>query len=130
MVAEEAKELLPPRYPFVYEFELAIQMDPLNAPLRRELGFLLLKMNREKEAVAVFEALLKLGHHPLIPIGRHFPIADRVGQPCGKPTIARRRVLHHHVEQMPISLALRIDPQTAHDRWRNFHADFSIDAFN
>lgn len=60
MVAEEAKELLPDRYPYVYEFELAVQMDPLNVPLRRELGFLLLKMRREKEAVAVFEDLLKL----------------------------------------------------------------------
>lgn len=60
MIAEEAKELLPERYPYVYEFELAIQMDPVNAPLRRELGFLLLKMNREKEAIAVFEGVLRL----------------------------------------------------------------------
>lgn len=60
MVAEEAKEQLPARYPYVYEFELAIQMDPLNVPLRREFGFLLLKMQREKDAIAVFENLLKL----------------------------------------------------------------------
>ncbi len=60
MVAEEAREHLPLRYPYVYEFELAIQLDPLNVPLRRELGFLLLKMNRDKEAVAVFEQVLQL----------------------------------------------------------------------
>ncbi len=60
MVAEAAKEMLKDRYPFVYEFELAISMDPLNVPLRREFGFLLLKMHREKDAIAVFEALLKL----------------------------------------------------------------------
>jgi len=60
MVSEEAREYLPKRYPFVYEFELAVEMDPLNVPLRRELGFLLLKMGREKEAVSVFEALLRL----------------------------------------------------------------------
>lgn len=59
MIAEEAREALLPRYPYVYEFELAVEMDPLNVPLRRELGFLLLKMNREREAIAVFEKLLK-----------------------------------------------------------------------
>lgn len=60
MVAEEARELLPTRYPFVYEFRMGIEMDPLNVALRRELGFLLLKMKREQEAVEVFEALLKI----------------------------------------------------------------------
>jgi tetratricopeptide (TPR) repeat protein len=60
LVAEEAREFLPARYPYVYEFEMAVEMDPLNVPLRRELGFLLLKMNREKEAIAVFERLLQL----------------------------------------------------------------------
>jgi len=60
MVAEEARELLMPRYPYVYEFEMAVEMDPLNVTLRRELGFLLLKMNRDKEAISVFEKLLKL----------------------------------------------------------------------
>jgi tetratricopeptide (TPR) repeat protein len=60
MVAEEARELLPNRYPYVYEFELAISLDPLNVPLRRELGFLLLKMGRERDAVPVFEGVLKL----------------------------------------------------------------------
>ncbi len=60
MIAEEAREVLLPRYPYVYEFEMAVEIDPLNIPLRRELGFLLLKMNREREAIGVFEKLLKL----------------------------------------------------------------------
>lgn len=60
MVAEEAREKMPGRYPYVYEFEMAIRMDPLNVELRRELGFLLLKMGREKEAVGVFEGVLRL----------------------------------------------------------------------
>jgi tetratricopeptide (TPR) repeat protein len=59
-VAEQAREFMPARYPFVYEFEYAIQMDPLNVAVRRELGFLLLKMNREREALAVFQDLLRL----------------------------------------------------------------------
>ena len=60
MVAEEAREFLPPRYPYVYEFQMAVEMDPLNVAVRRELGFLLLKMGREKDAIDVFGALLKL----------------------------------------------------------------------
>ena len=60
MVAEEAREFLPQRYPYVYEFQMAVEMDPLNVAVRRELGFLLLKMGREKDAIDVFEALLKL----------------------------------------------------------------------
>ncbi len=59
-VAEEAREQLPARYPYVYEFRMGIEMDPLNVPLRRELAFLLLKMHREPEAVEVLTALLKI----------------------------------------------------------------------
>jgi Tfp pilus assembly protein PilF len=59
-VAEQAKEQMTTRYPYVYEFEYAIQMDPLNVGLRREFGFLLLEMGRQKEAITVFTELLKL----------------------------------------------------------------------
>ncbi|MBM3759854.1 MAG: tetratricopeptide repeat protein [Acidobacteria bacterium] len=83
MVAEEAREFLPARYPYVYEFELAIQMDPLNVALRRELGFLLLKMNREREAVAVFEALLKLAPDDALAIAQLAFL--RVNRPAAPP---------------------------------------------
>lgn len=59
-VAQMAREQMTTRYPYVYEFEYAIQMDPMNVGLRRELGFLLLAMKRETEAMQVFEALLRL----------------------------------------------------------------------
>jgi tetratricopeptide (TPR) repeat protein len=48
--AENARELLPARYPFVYEFENALKLDPRNIELRREFAYLLLKMKRDKEA--------------------------------------------------------------------------------
>src|SRR5580698_2229161 len=35
-VAEEARELLPKRYPYVYEFQRALALDPSNVELRRE----------------------------------------------------------------------------------------------
>ena len=49
-VAEDARELLPPRYPYVYEFQKALELDPSNAELRRELGFLDLEMKNQDDA--------------------------------------------------------------------------------
>src|SRR5262249_55751839 len=39
---EAALELLPERYPYVVEFRRALELDPNNIELRRELAFLLL----------------------------------------------------------------------------------------
>jgi Tfp pilus assembly protein PilF len=55
--AEAARKLLPPRYPYVYEFRQAIELDPGSVELRRELAFLLAAMGRtaesEKELAAI-----------------------------------------------------------------------------
>jgi Tfp pilus assembly protein PilF len=58
-VAEEARELLPSRYPFVYEFQHALALDPANVELRRELAYLHLEMSHRAEAVEEFEQILK-----------------------------------------------------------------------
>ncbi len=58
--AEEARELLPLRYPFVDEFRRAIRFDPGNVELRRELAYLLLEMKRGDEAEAEFRAIIEL----------------------------------------------------------------------
>jgi tetratricopeptide (TPR) repeat protein len=55
--AELARELFPARYPFVSEFRQALALDPANHDLRRELGYLLLRMGRESEAEAEFRIL-------------------------------------------------------------------------
>jgi len=55
--AEMARELLPARYPFVNEFRQALLLDPGNHELRRELGYLLLRMDREDEAESEFRIL-------------------------------------------------------------------------
>lgn len=63
--SELARERMPVRYPFVYEFRGALQLDPANHGLHRELAYLLLSMsdaNRslyeeaEKEFAAVVAA--------------------------------------------------------------------------
>jgi Flp pilus assembly protein TadD len=57
--AEDARELLPARYPFVYEFRKALDVDPDNVELRRELAYLLLRMDRKSEAEQEFYFLVE-----------------------------------------------------------------------
>jgi Flp pilus assembly protein TadD len=56
-VAEKARELLPSRYPYVYEFEKALVIDPKNFELRRELSYLLLQMGQKEDAERQFQIL-------------------------------------------------------------------------
>ncbi|MDP8979909.1 MAG: tetratricopeptide repeat protein [Acidobacteriota bacterium] len=53
-VAEAARELLPARYPYVYEFERALDLDSNNTDLRRELAYLLLEMGQKEPAERQF----------------------------------------------------------------------------
>jgi tetratricopeptide (TPR) repeat protein len=57
--AEDARALLPTRYPYIYEFELALALDPANALLRRELAYLNLQMERRREAERLFERVVE-----------------------------------------------------------------------
>ena len=50
--AERAREVLPQRYPYVYEFRRALTVDPSNVNLHRELAYLLLKMSESTEGEA------------------------------------------------------------------------------
>jgi Tfp pilus assembly protein PilF len=58
-VSEDARELLPPRYPYVYEFQRALALDPSNATLRRELAYLHVEMGNQAEAEKEFQAVGK-----------------------------------------------------------------------
>jgi Tfp pilus assembly protein PilF len=53
-----ARELLPDRYPYVPEFEAALKLDPDNAELRRELAYLLLRMDQQSAAEDQFRILV------------------------------------------------------------------------
>ncbi len=55
--AEAARELLPARYPYVYEFRKALELDSSNVELRRELAYLLLRMDRKEEAEREFKII-------------------------------------------------------------------------
>ncbi len=64
--AEMARELLPARYPFVSEFRQALALDPDNHDLRRELGYLLLRMGRAEEAETEFRILSRSAPEDLL----------------------------------------------------------------
>jgi Flp pilus assembly protein TadD len=65
-VAERARELLPPRYPYVYEFEKALELDPKNFELRREYSYLLLEMGQKDEAERQFLLLNQIAPDDLL----------------------------------------------------------------
>src|SRR5580704_6359546 len=58
--AERAHEALGSRYPYVYEFQKALALDPQNTLLRRELAYLLLQLHRDAEAIQEFERVVAL----------------------------------------------------------------------
>ena len=70
--AELAREQLPPRYPFVYEFREALELDPSNEALHRELGYLLLQMSENgqvsrEEAEKEFSSVVTERPDPALP---------------------------------------------------------------
>jgi Tfp pilus assembly protein PilF len=69
-VAEEARELLPKRYPYVYEFQRALALDPRNAELRRELAYLHLEMKNRTEAEKEFRAVVESAPNDLMSVAQ------------------------------------------------------------
>ena len=64
--AEMARELLPRHYPYVPEFRRALELDPTNGELRRELAYLLLRMDLEPEAEQEFRVLTETAPDDLL----------------------------------------------------------------
>ena len=56
---EAARELLPDRYPYVSEFRHALDLDPKNIELRRELAFLFITMDKQPDAEREFHTILE-----------------------------------------------------------------------
>ena len=68
--AEVARDLSPRRYPYVYEFHKAIELDPKNLDLRRELAYLLLEMNQKNDAEDEFRAIVDLAPDDLLSVAQ------------------------------------------------------------
>ncbi len=64
--ADRARELLPSRYPYVYEFRNALSLDPSNSELHRELAYLLLRMEQKADAEIEFAHIVAADHGDLL----------------------------------------------------------------
>lgn len=68
--AEKARELLPSRYPYAAEFRRAIDLDPNNVDLRRELAFLYLAVNQAATAEAEFRKAIEIAPTDLLSLAQ------------------------------------------------------------
>jgi tetratricopeptide (TPR) repeat protein len=120
--AEMARELLPDRYPFVPEFQAALKLDAGNLELRRELAYLLLRMELQPAAEEQFRILVEDAPDDLLAAtqlgfllyarGEHDaaqPLFDRV-QAGGDEELANRV---RAVLRLPQKLQARAEPQPA-----------------
>jgi Flp pilus assembly protein TadD len=131
MAAEAARELLPKHYPYVAEFRHALELDPANAGLRRELGFLLLTMAKPAEAEKEFRSLIQADPNDLLSAAQlGFMLHTRGDQASAKPLFDRvlagkdqalanrvRAVLHMpQTIQAGAPPSERVDPKTMAQR--------------
>ena len=58
-IAEEAKDHLPARHPYAAEFRRALELDPRDTALRRELAYLWLAVGNAEEARREFELVVQ-----------------------------------------------------------------------
>jgi Tfp pilus assembly protein PilF len=79
-VAEQARELLPARYPYVYEFEQALALDPSNDALRRELAYLHLEMGNRSAAEKQLQLLPDRPSSPPVDVPPDVPTYNRPPQ--------------------------------------------------
>jgi tetratricopeptide (TPR) repeat protein len=126
--AERARELLPARYPYVYEFRSAIDLDPANVELRRELAYLLLAMQNRAEAEGEFRAIVQLAPNDLLSTAQlGFLLLARPDSASALPLL--ERVLKGPDEELAdrVRSALRM-PQTLKRRPETPRAKVSLEA--
>lgn len=127
-VAEEARELLPERYPYVYEFQKALELDPLNVELRRELAYLHLQMGARGDAEKEFETVVERTPEDLLSAAQlGFLRLTRGDSPGAMPLL--ERVLAGGDDELAdrVRSALKM-PQTLHRRAEEPRAKVSAEA--
>jgi Tfp pilus assembly protein PilF len=126
--AERARELLPARYPYVYEFRRAIDFDPANVELRRELAYLFLAMQNREEAEGEFRAIVQLAPDDLLSTAQlGFLLLARQDSAAALPLL--ERVLKGSDEELAdrVRSALRM-PQTLKRRPETPRVKVSLEA--
>ena len=144
--SEIARERMPARYPFVYEFREALKLDPHNQALHRELAYLLLSMSDKdpasgQEAEREFQSLhaeapddyLGAAQLGLLYLASHrdeeaLPLLKTVIAHADAATANRARMALH----MPLVLEDRANPEAPLDPRlladRSYKAGFLKDA--
>ena len=96
--SEMARELLPRRFPFVPEFRRAILLDPANTELRRELAYLLLRMDLQADAEQEFRALTEIAPDDLLAATQLGFLLYARGQPTAAMPLFERVLAGHDDE--------------------------------
>jgi tetratricopeptide (TPR) repeat protein len=114
--AQAALELLPRRYPYVSEFRSALELDPKNPDLRRELAFLLLRMGKMAEGEMEFKILTKQSPTDYLSAAQlGFLYLARGDKAAAMPLL--ERVLHSGDEELASRVrAVLHEPQTLQNR--------------
>jgi Flp pilus assembly protein TadD len=114
--AESARELLPARYPYVSEFRRALQLDPANSELRRDLGFLLLEMDFEDEAEPEFQVLVRAAPDDLLAATQLGFLLNARGETDAATPLFDRVMAGNDLDLANrVRAVLRLDQVAAHD---------------
>jgi Tfp pilus assembly protein PilF len=114
-VAEQAREFLPARYPYVYEFQKALELDPTNAELRRELGYLHMAMGQDAEAEQQFARVVDAAPQDLLSTAQLGLLRLKEGDEASSRPLLRRvlagndPVLAERVRQQALSVPQILD---------------------
>jgi tetratricopeptide (TPR) repeat protein len=106
--SELARELLPARYPYVYEFRAALALDPANVQLHRELAYLLLAM-KDHEAEKEFREITAAHPDDLLSAAQlGFLYLARQDRAAAMPLL--ERVLQGSDRELASRVSAAIDP--------------------
>jgi tetratricopeptide (TPR) repeat protein len=88
--ADTARTLLPDRYPFAYEFEGALELDPANTELRREYAYLLLELGERTKAEDLFSRIVEEAPADLLSAAQlGFLLLQREQHDAARPLLER-----------------------------------------
>ena len=127
-VAERAREIVPKRYPYVYEFRRALELDPANLDLRRELAYLLLAMDQKAGAETEFRHIATVAPEDILSVAQlGFLLLARKDLAAAAPLLDR--VLKSDDEELAdrVRAALKL-PQTLRRRTETTQQKLSREA--
>ena len=110
-LAEQAREMLPPRYPYVSEFEKALALDPANVELRRELAFLQLQLEHPEDAEKQLQKVIESRPEDLLASAQLGLLRMQRGDDAGAMALLNQVLAGEDAELVArVRAALRLPP--------------------